>query len=147
MAKRLGATTTINMADFSEVSARVSMVIGETGGRGADVVIEAAGKVPAFDEGLRLVAKGGRYLIVGLWSAPGRVSVEPRMLNNSNLQIIGSALESPRHIHRAIAVARSCHERFPLTEVVTHRFTLDESQQALDAVGRLEPIKAVIVPA
>jgi 5-exo-hydroxycamphor dehydrogenase len=43
-------------------------------------------------------------------------------------------------------VAQSCHERFPLTEVVSHRFSLDQSQQAIEAVGRLETIKAVIVP-
>jgi 5-exo-hydroxycamphor dehydrogenase len=146
MAMRLGATTTLDLATTDEEE-RVSAVMEATGGLGAEVVIEAAGKLPAFSEGLRLAAAGGRYLIVGLWSAPGAVSIEPRLLNNRNLRIIGSALESPRHIRQAIGVARSCHERFPLADVVSHRFALEDSLQAIEAVGRQETIKAVIVPA
>jgi threonine dehydrogenase-like Zn-dependent dehydrogenase len=147
MATRLGATATVDLATTPDTEARVAQITEATRGRGADVVIEAAGKLPAFSEGMRLVAKRGRYLIVGLWSAPGTVPLAPRMVNNANLRIIGSALSRPRHLYQAIAVARSCHERFPLTEVVSHRFALEDSQQALEAVGRLETIKAVIVPA
>lgn len=147
MAERLGATTTIDLNIVTDTDERVRAVQESTGGRGADVVIEAAGKLPAFNEGLRLAAPGGRYLIVGLWSAPGTVPLEPRMLNNANLRILGSALSRPKHIHQAIAVARSAHRQFPLTEVISHRFALDESQEALEALGRLETIKAVIVPA
>jgi hypothetical protein len=99
-----------------------------------------------LSEGLRMVAPGGRYLIVGLWSASGLVSVEPRMLNNAHMRTIGSAVESPRHIYQAIEVATVRHQRFPLTDVVSYRFALEESQQALEAVGRLETVKAVIVP-
>jgi threonine dehydrogenase-like Zn-dependent dehydrogenase len=146
MAKRLGATATIDLATMPDADARVSEILDATGGRGAEVAIEAAGKLPAFAEGLRIVAKRGRYLIVGLWSAPGTASLEPRLVNNANLRIIGSALSRPRHLYQAIAVARSCHERFPLTEVISHRFALEETQQALEAVGRLETLKAVIVP-
>jgi 5-exo-hydroxycamphor dehydrogenase len=147
MAKRLGATTTVDLADAPDPEARTDLVMAATGGRGGDVVIEAAGKLPAFSEGLQLVARCGSYLIVGLWSAPGTSPLEPRFVNNANLKIIGSALSRPRHLHQAIAVARSSHARFPLAEVISHRFPLEQSQRALDAVGRLETIKAVIVPA
>jgi threonine dehydrogenase-like Zn-dependent dehydrogenase len=147
MAAKLGATTVIDLDETPSVDDRVSAVVNATLGRGAEVVIEAAGKLPAFAEGLRLIAPGGRYLVVGLWSAPGTVSLEPRVLNNANLRIIGSALENPRHIRQAVAVAETWHSKFPLADVVSHRFRLEESQQALEAVGRLETVKAVIVPA
>ncbi|WUD77383.1 hypothetical protein OG937_39595 [Streptomyces sp. NBC_00510] len=39
-----------------------------------------------------------------------------------------------------------CHQRFPLAEMVTHRLSLEQAQDALDAVGRGEPLKAVIIP-
>ena len=146
MARRLGATTTIDLMAVTDEDERVAAVVEQTGGRGAEVVIECAGQLPAFGEGLRLVAQDGTYLVVGLWSAPGTTSVEPRLINNANVRIVGSALESPRHIYQAIQVARMAHRRFPLADVVSHRFALEESQEALDAVGRVEPIKAVIVP-
>jgi len=147
MARRLGATTTVNMETMNTEEERVQHVRDLTEGRGAEVVIEAAGAVAAFAEGLKLVAKNGRYLIVGLWSAPGAVPVEPRYLNNTNLRIIGTALFQSQHVYGAIQVARAHHREFPLAEAVTHRFLLAESQQALEAVARLETVKAVITPA
>jgi 5-exo-hydroxycamphor dehydrogenase len=147
MARRLGATATINLETRQREEERVQCVRDLTEGRGAEVVIEAAGVVAAFAEGLKLVAKSGRYLIVGLWSAPGAVSVEPRYVNNTNLRIIGTALAQPQHVYGAIQVARAHHREFPIAEAVTHRFPLVESQKALEAVARLEPVKAVITPA
>ncbi|OAP24300.1 MULTISPECIES: zinc-binding dehydrogenase [Amycolatopsis] len=146
MAERLGATATIDIGAAPDSEERFAAIMAASANRGAEVVIEAAGKLPAFEEGMRLVARGGRYLVVGLWSAPGSTPLEPRRVNNANLRIIGSALSRPKHLHQAIAVARSCHQRFPLAEVVSHRFSLDQSQQALEALGRLETVKAVIVP-
>ncbi|MGW1027908.1 zinc-binding dehydrogenase [Streptomyces sp. NPDC002577] len=146
MAKRLGATSTVDLAAAPDAESRIAAVMDATGGRGADIVIEAAGRVEAFPEGLRMVGRGGRYLIVGLWSAPDASSLTPRMVNNANLRIIGSALSRPRHLHQAVAVARNYHHQLPLADVVSHRFPLDQAQQALDAVGRQETIKAVIVP-
>ncbi|MER5185469.1 zinc-binding dehydrogenase [Streptomyces sp. NPDC002896] len=146
MAKRLGATETVDLAAAPDAESRIAAVLDATRGRGADVVIEATGRVEAFAEGLSMTARGGRYLIVGLWSAPGSSELTPRIVNNANLRIIGSALSRPRHLHQAVEVARHYHHRLPLAEVVSHRFPLDQAQQALDAVGRQETIKAVIVP-
>lgn len=147
MARRLGATVTLNLETMKTEEERVQHVRDLAEGRGAEVVIEAAGVVAAFAEGLKLVAKNGRYLIVGLWSAPGTVPVEPRYVNNTNLRIIGTALFQSQHVYGAIQVARLHHREFPMAEVVTHRFPLAESQKALEAVARLETVKAVITPA
>ena len=146
MAKQLGATATIDLSEVTSADERARRVRERTGGRGAEVVIEAAGAVPAFGEGIQLAAKGGRYLIVGLWSAPGTVSVEPRYLNNMNLRIIGTALFEGRHVHGAIQVARRHHRTLPMAEAVTHKFPLAESQKALAAVAALESVKAVVLP-
>lgn len=146
MAKRLGATTAVDLATAADSASRVAAVMDSTRGWGADVVIEATGRIEAFGEGTQMVAKGGRYLVVGLWSAPGEAALVPRQVNNANLRIIGSALSRPRHLHQAVAVARHFHRQLPLAEVVSHRFPLEQAQRALDAVGRQETLKAVIVP-
>jgi 5-exo-hydroxycamphor dehydrogenase len=145
IARRLGASATIDLETTSEPE-RVQQVRDLTGGRGAEVVIEAAGHLPAFTEGLKLAAKNGRYLIIGLWSAPGTVPLEPRYLNNNNLRIIGNALAQPQHLYGAIQVARAHHHALPMAEAVTHRFALTEAQRALEAVARLETVKGVIIP-
>lgn len=83
------------------------------------------------------MARGGRYLIVGLWSAPGTTMLEPRKINNDNVRIIGSALSRPRHIFKTIQLAQRYHAQLPLTEVVSHRFGLEDAQSAIEAVGRM----------
>lgn len=146
MARRLGATALINLDEDKTAEQRLQKVLDLTDGRGADVVIEAAGAVAAFAEGLGFAGRGGRYLIVGLWSAPGTVPVEPRVLNNANVKLIGTAIYEARHLYEAIRVATQYHTRFPLTEVVSHRFALTETENALRAVKDLTTIKAVIRP-
>jgi threonine dehydrogenase-like Zn-dependent dehydrogenase len=147
MARRFGATDVVDMQAVPDAAERARIVRERTGGRGADVVIEAAGALPAFAEGMGLVARAGRYLIVGLWSAPGTVPIEPRLINNLNLRLIGTALSQPRHLYQAVELVRAHHARYPLAEVVTHRYGVQDSQRALEAVARLETIKAVIAPA
>ncbi|MEV4602942.1 alcohol dehydrogenase catalytic domain-containing protein [Amycolatopsis sp. NPDC049253] len=60
-AARLGATRTVDAA--GDV---VDAVRELTGGRGADVVIEASGAPGQFENALRMVTDGGRVLAVGL---------------------------------------------------------------------------------
>ena len=146
MARRLGATDTINMEAMTTEEERIERVRELTGGRGADVVIEAAGALNAFGEGVKLTAPNGRYVVVGLWSAPGTVAIEPRYINNRNLRIIGSAAYRSSHLFGAIQVAQQQHQNFPMAEAVTHRFAIEDTQKALEAVANLETIKAVIVP-
>jgi 5-exo-hydroxycamphor dehydrogenase len=147
MARRLGATATIDKAEVPSADDRIAMTRDLTGGRGAEVVIEAAGAVPAFGEGIRLAARGGRYVVVGLWSAPGSVPVEPRYVNHMNLRIHGSSAFLGRHIYGAIEIARRHHRELPMAAAVTHRFPLEEAQLALEAVSHPATVKAVIIPA
>jgi len=145
-ARGLGATATIDLDRVPDEDERSRQVRELTEGRGADVVIEAAGVLAAFPEGPKLLAKNGRYLIVGLWSGQGGAPVDPRYLNNNNLKVIGTALAQPQHYYQAIHVAQAHHGELPMAEAVTHRFPIEESQRALEAVSRLETVKAVITP-
>ncbi len=147
MARRLGATATIDKAEVSSAADRVALARELTDGRGAEVVIEATGAVSAFNEGLRIVARGGRYLIQGLWSTPGTVELEPRFLNNNNLRVHGNYGFLGRHIHAAIQIVSKHHREIPMADAITHRFPLAEAQQAVEAVSGAETIKAVIMPA
>lgn len=143
-AANFGATHAVDFSDFPAVESRVERIKELTDGRGADLVIEAAGVIDAFSEGIQLVAKGGTYLVCGLWSAPGSVSVEPRMINNMNMQIQGTSLYEGRHIAQAVNVATTNYEKYPMSGAITHQFSLDDMQEALDSVARGEPVKAII---
>jgi 5-exo-hydroxycamphor dehydrogenase len=145
MARRLGADATIDLTEVGDPGERAALV-RELLPRGADVAIEAAGVQSAFTEGIDLVADGGRYLVVGLHYGVGSEPLDPRTVNRRNIRIVGSALEQPEHQYKAIRFVARHHDRFPLEEVVSHRFPLDRAQEALEAMARGEAIKAVVEP-
>ncbi|NQT53564.1 NAD(P)-dependent alcohol dehydrogenase [bacterium] len=62
LAKKLGATATINAAEEDTVGA----ILALTDGKGADVVFEAAGTVPTTQQSVAAVTRGGAIALIGL---------------------------------------------------------------------------------
>ncbi|MER8223572.1 zinc-binding dehydrogenase [Streptomyces sp. NPDC094143] len=50
-----------------------------TGGRGADVTIEATGAPAAVPEGMRLTRDAGRYVVVGQYTDAGTATFNPHL--------------------------------------------------------------------
>lgn len=146
-AKKLGTDHVIDIANTVDESARRQTVLEATHGRGGDLVVEATGVLAAVAEGLELLAKRGRYLVIGLWGTPGSVSFVPRALNNTNQSIIGFSLCQARHYLQAVRLVEKLHTTVPLAEMVSHRFSLEHAADALAASRQEETVKAVVVPA
>jgi 5-exo-hydroxycamphor dehydrogenase len=145
-AERFGATKTLPLLSTTPAT-RKAAISELTGGRMADVVIEAAGKLEAFHEGLELVAFEGRYLILGLYSGPGKVEVNVVGLNNRSQAIIGSL--GPTRLEdfkTCVDLARDHGARLSFADLITHRFPLTQTEQAIEAVGSGVAIKAVVTP-
>ena len=73
-------------------------------------MIECTGKMEAFAEGMSMLAAGGRYLILGIFSGHGTVPLDPVRLNNRSQSVIGSLgvldRERLRHHHSDRPAAR-----------------------------------------
>jgi 5-exo-hydroxycamphor dehydrogenase len=145
-ARALGADAVVDIDVTTDPGRRGELAREATLGRGADLVIEATGVLAAVSEGLALTAKGGRYLVVGLWGTPGSVAISPMDLNNANQSIVGSSFCQPRHHLQAVRMAERHHASTPLAEMVSDKFALADAARALDASRRQETLKAVIVP-
>jgi 5-exo-hydroxycamphor dehydrogenase len=143
-ADRLGATTTISI-DIAPAQRR-DAVLDLTGGRGADIVIEAAGHVSAFTEGLDLLAAHGRFLLLGLYSGASEVSFNPVTINNRNLTVLGSLGVDPGDYLTTIGLAQRHHARLSFGDLVTHRFPLEQLIEAIEATESGEAVKAVVCP-
>lgn len=144
-ARRLGATATLSIEEMSPEE-RHQAILDLTDGRGADAVIEAAGQLPAVSEGFNMLADHGRYLVIGMYSGTGTVAIDPYRLNNYNLRIIGSIGTEPAASLRTIHLAQRHHERLGLSGLVTHRFPLAQTAQAIASVRNSGTIKAVVMP-
>ncbi|HVZ47283.1 MAG TPA: zinc-binding dehydrogenase [Gemmatimonadaceae bacterium] len=144
-AARLGATHAIPL-DTPEAD-RAAEVRALTNGRGADVVIEAAGDPRAFPQALDLVRDGGRVVIAGQYTDGGDVPVNPhRQVNRKHVDIRGCWGCDFSHVYRALAVLSDVGRALPWTGTVSRAYALDEAGDALAAVERRDVIKALIAP-
>jgi L-iditol 2-dehydrogenase len=122
-ARRLGATHALNAAqtDVAEVVAEV------TGGRGADVVFECAGAAPTIQMSLRLARNGGRVILVGLPSVSDIPLSVPDLIQRE--LDVGGLFRYANVYPDAIAAVGA--GLIDVRALITHSFTLDQTQEAL----------------
>jgi L-iditol 2-dehydrogenase len=144
-AHRMGATAGFGLDQALE--ARVEGVKALTGGRGVDVVIEAAGVPDAVSHALDLVRDGGRVVVVGQYTDHGPVAINPHLqINRKHVEIRGCWGSDYSHFHRAVLLANRFQDRVPWRELVSRRWPLEGAADALAAVERQEVLKAIIGP-
>ena len=146
LAGRMGADASLPLAE-TDSDERVGRVRAATGGRGADVVIEASGNPRAVPEGFRMLRDGGRYVIVGHYTDAGSVPVNPHLdVNRKHADVRGQWGSEFHHWTRALDTLVRYRQRMPFADVIGRRYQLEEANQALDDVEALRVTKAVITP-
>lgn len=143
-ARTLGATATVSLKDSEDERRR--QIYERVSSHGPDVVIECAGVLQAFPEGVDLTGNHGRYIILGLWGAIGKQQISPRDMTIKNITVAGATFPKPKHYHGALQLAARLQHEVPLAQLVTHRYSIADAAAALDATAKGAVIKAVIDP-
>ena len=146
LAKKWGATDVINIEEIPDPAEREKIIRNLTNGRGPDIVVEASGALAAFREGMDMIRRGGRYLVMGPTSMEAEIPIIPGLLMQKHMQIIGSASATIGHYYKALRLIQNRREKYPFAEIVTNKYKLDEANEAVAAMGRGQEIKPVIVP-
>ncbi|MBV9600579.1 MAG: zinc-binding dehydrogenase, partial [Chloroflexi bacterium] len=115
-----------------------------THGLGADVVIEASGAMSAPQQAVEMVKRGGKILFLGFYPAP--VTFDLSAAIRDDVTLYTTRGEGAGAVRRALSLA--AQGRIRGRELVTHRFGLEQIQEAFRVVREREgdPIKVVIVP-
>ncbi|MHA1906917.1 MAG: zinc-binding dehydrogenase [Candidatus Thorarchaeota archaeon] len=145
LAKKFGATHTLNIRDTS-LEERKAFVTDISEGNGPDIVYEATGNAAAVPEGIELVREGGTYTICGQYTDSGTIEVNPHYMNKKHLDIRTVWGTKTCNVYEAVMTIAENVDKFPFRELVTHHFSLDEAQKALEVQGSQESLKAVIHP-
>lgn len=141
-ARRMGADATLFLQNDPLEKVRKA-----TGGRGADVVIEASGNPLAIAQGCRLTRDNGRYIVVGQYTDNGDATLNPHAdINKKHLDIRGCWGSDLSHVWRAMAFVARHRDRFPWESLISRDYALDETGDALADVEARRVVKAVIVP-
>ncbi|MFN3621510.1 MAG: zinc-binding dehydrogenase [Nitrososphaerales archaeon] len=143
LAEEFGADYTIDVSNYSSAEERVRKVLDLTGGRGVDYVIEVTGSLEVIREGLEMLDSGGSYVVIGAGYA-GFANIAPLTLILKQLKIMGSLGHEPRHIEKGLRFLESRVDRYPFKKIVSHTFSLDEVNAALNVVAKREAVKAAI---
>lgn len=146
MAKQFGADHLINIDEVKTAAERIEAVRALTRGYGADVVLECVGHPSAVGEGMEMCRDGGKYLVLGHYCDAGSALFNPHVITRKQLQVFGSWSSEPRHMKAALEFLRTHSKQFPFASMVTHRFPLEQANEALETTARWISAKSVIVP-
>jgi threonine dehydrogenase-like Zn-dependent dehydrogenase len=143
---QMGADVVINI-DSTTPEARLEEVLALTGGRGADVVIEAAGSARAFEEGLRMARNGGAYVIAGHYTNTGDSTVNAHEhINRKHLDIRGCWGSEVGHFLRALQVLERYHHEIPWHLIGARTYGLGQINDALAVAESMVIPKALVDP-
>ena len=110
---------------------------------GADVVIEAAGAVSAWERAVQLVRPGGTVLAFGGLPRDAHVEVDAYRIHYEEVRLVGSFHHTPRHFRAALAFLAS--GAYPFERLVTHEVGLDGVAALFDDPPR-DYLKAAVRP-
>jgi 2-desacetyl-2-hydroxyethyl bacteriochlorophyllide A dehydrogenase len=120
-------------------------VEARTGGRGADLVVEASGNPSALADALELLAHEGTALVCSWYGTkpvplPLGATFHRRRLSIRSTQVssIPAALQGAWTPGRRLAEARRLLDELPLKALATHEFGFDQASRAYEALDRGE---------
>src|SRR5207302_10551308 len=125
-AREFGADVTI---DNSREDA-VAKVMELTGGLGADVAIEAVGVPDTFELCTELIRPGGRVANVGVHGHPATLHLEKLWIRDI---LITTGLVDTTTTPKLLKLIET--GRLDPTPFATHRFALEDAEQAYDVFG------------
>ena len=147
MAKRLGATATINVMKSSSFDETIEKVKDLTDGLGADFAFQCTGSPKAHAGIWKLVRRGGGLCEVGFFVNNGDATINPHFdLCNKEITAVGSWVYTPQdYLTTFDFLKRANGLGLPIKELITHEFPLEQLQEALETNIRQEGIKIAII--
>jgi L-iditol 2-dehydrogenase len=143
LAASWGAATVIDVADVTTPEDRVQAVRDLTDGRGGEIVLEMSGIPSAFSEGMGMLRKGGRYLIVGQ-AHNQQVEFNPSFIMFNQATLIGSLSAGVDHYWKALEFLRNNADRFDWSDMLSGPYPLEQVNDAFDQMASWHDIKPVI---
>jgi L-iditol 2-dehydrogenase len=130
----------------ASVDDTVAAVRGLTGGRGADVIVVAAGSGQAQQDALAMAARRGVVSFFGgLPRDRPTVTLDANVVHYREVGIVGANGSSPGHNRQALALIAS--GAVPVADLITHRLPLERTVEGIHTVTSGEAIKVTVEPA
>jgi len=136
VAKRFGATATINSTDGKAAEALIKL----TAGRGVDTAIEAVGIPATFELCEQIVTAGGHIANIGVHGK--KVDLHLEKLWDRNISITTRLVDT---VTIPMLFKTVSSKKIDPKVLITHRFKLDKILDAYETFGHAEKTKALKV--
>ena len=144
VSRRFGASVTLNINDGDPIPEIKRL----TDGRGVDVAIEALGQQQTFENALKATRPGGTVSSLGVYSGKLVAPYETIHAGLGDQKIVTTLCPGGKERMRRL-MAMIINRRVDLSPLVTHRFALDDIEEALDLFShqRDRVLKVALTPA
>jgi L-iditol 2-dehydrogenase len=143
VATDFGADDVLNMDLVPDAGERAEWVRARTANRGADIVVNCA-STHALVEAFDLVRRGGRIINVGVGGDATLKLVHPLVFKAVNVAFV--VMAEARHFLQAVDFLARYRERFPFEKMLSGRYPLERTTDALAGMASFAEIKPVILP-
>lgn len=124
------------------VDVEMSDPAAEIGPLGADVVYETSGNAAVAEQALAVAGKAGRVALIGLCHGPSTFVITPAVLKE--IELIGSRGYNDPTWRLVMQVLPGVGSQ--VMRLVTHRFKLEQFEEALETVAKREGVKVLLEP-
>lgn len=139
-ARDLGAHVTVD-PESEDLS---GIVAEHTDGLGADVVLICIGVPRLVNEAFELARKGGRINVFAGLANEGWAEVAANLIHYNQLEVTG--VTGARRSDYEVALRLIESGRVDVSDMVTHRFSLEKAAEAIETSAGGEGIKVAVMP-
>ena len=143
VARRWGAAHTLDVGAVPDASERQRQILDWTEGQGPDIVIEVSGAPTAFPEGLAMLRRGGRYVVIGQ-IGEHEVTFKPADLMRKHIRLIGTSSASLEHYYKGLQFLKNNWDRFPFMDMISSHYPLHRINEAMDRMRTWQEVKPAL---
>lgn len=146
-AKLMGATETVNFKDHKGIEALTGAVQNAFGGYLADFAFQCTGSPVAHANIYKFIRNGGGLCELGFFINGGDATINPHFdICSKEITTVGSWVYTLRdYVTTFDFLKRAKAIGLPLEKLITHKFSLEEINEALQTNLKMEGLKIAIV--
>lgn len=138
-AKKFNITDSINSLDEN----RKQKILDHTQGRGVDVAIVATSSLRALEDAIDMVRKGGTIMMFGVPSRGAKINLDMSKIYSREITLVTSYAASDGDTKEALYLIES--SQIDVRQLVTHTYTIQDSQKAFDHAKSGENAMKIII--
>jgi L-iditol 2-dehydrogenase len=140
-AKQFGVDILVNPAKED----LVKIVLDNTDGIGADVVVVAAPAAAPQEAALDFVRKRGTVcLFASLPAGKSMLNIDSRKIHYGEIRVVGSSDSTPKQVEKAVELLQS--KSFPAAKLASHILKFEDIKKAFELMISGEALRVVLKP-